>query len=142
MKMLGTKQGNLEIRPNMVNYVEEDERGLHFHFSLNKPWTLYLGDWILYRKEAKMTVIENAWERDFYSLLDLRIHLDTYMASGNTEMLTLEIKGQVVHLLPVEVMFLRKEIESIVRWMKFETNKWELRPVGQRVPEEHLYAMN
>lgn len=141
MKMMGIKKAKLELRPNMVNFLHEDERGLHLHYSLNKPWTLYLGDWILYRKEAKMTVIEQAWERDFYSLLELRISLDAYLALDTKKNLKLKVKGKLVHLRHFEVLFLRREIESIVRSMKGEPGGWEIRPEGQQVPDEHLYAV-
>lgn len=140
--MLGTKQEIFQVRPNIVNYIEENEQGLHFHYSLNKPWTLYFGNAVLFRKEPQMSVIEQAWERDFDALLDLRIQLDRHMASGTNQSLKLEVNGVAVELLYVEVLFLRNEIESIVRELKFEMNKWELRPVGQRVPTEHEYAMN
>lgn len=130
------------IKPNMVNYIEEDKRGLHFHYALNKPRTLYFGDAVLYRKEPKMAVIEQAWERDFYSLLELRISLDAFLALETKENFDLEIKGESVQLRHFEVMFLRKEIESVVRSMKDEPSGWEIRPEGQRVPDEHLYAVS
>lgn len=142
MKLLKTKQEILQIRPNMVNYIEEDERGLHFHYATNEPWALYLGSQVLYRKEAKMNVIEQAWERDFYSLLELRIQLDSYLASGSKNPLELNVKDAIVPLRHFEVLFLRQEIEGIVRFIKAENGKWEVRPVGQRVPTEHLYAVS
>lgn len=142
MKLLGTRPSNLHIRPNMVNFVEEDEQGLHFHYAINEPWTLYLGERLIYRKKAKMNVIEKAWERDFYSLLELRICLDAYMALQSRKNFDLMVNGTIVSLRHFEVVFLRQEIESVVRQMKEEVGKWEIRPPEQRVPLEHLYAVS
>lgn len=114
------QQGIIQLRPNMVNYLEDTEQGLTYHYATNKPWTLYLGNLILYRKTERMAVVEKAWERKLETFLNLRIQLDAYMVSRRNKGIDLVLNGQTVHLRTAEVIYLRQEIESLVRVMKAE----------------------
>ena len=120
MRKISLLNGWVQVCPNIVNYVERDKEGIHLCYSTNKPWALYLGKRVLYRKNEKMSHLSQAWEDKPEVLKSLLYQLNAYLSKLSKERFILPVKGKKLSLIYEEALILKQEIEWLQ--MKFQHN--------------------
>jgi hypothetical protein len=120
MRKISLLNGWVQVCPNIVNYVERDKDGIHLYYSMNKPWALYLGKRVVYRKNEKMSHLSQAWEDKPEVLKSLLYQLNAYLSKLPKERFILPVKGKKLSLIYEEALILKQEIEWLQ--MKFQHN--------------------
>jgi hypothetical protein len=100
--------------------VERDKEGIHLYYSTNKPWALYLGKRVVYRKNEQMSYLSKAWEDKPEVLKSLLYQLNAYLSKLPKERFILPVKGKKLSLIYEEALILKQEIEWLQ--MKFQNN--------------------
>lgn len=120
MRKISLLNGWVQVCPNIVNYVERDKEGIHLYYSTNKPWAVYIGKRLVYRKNKKMSHLNQAWEDKPEVLKSLLLQLDAYLSKLPRERFLLPVKGKKLSLIYEEALLLKQEVEWLQ--MKFEHN--------------------
>lgn len=120
MRKISLLNGWIQVCPNIVNYVERDKEGIHLYYSTNKPWAVYLGKRVVYRKNEQMSHLSQAWEDKPEVLKSLLHQLDAYLSKLPKERFILAVKGKKLSLIYEEALILKQEIEWFQ--MKFQHN--------------------
>lgn len=111
----------LRLSPNIVNYIEWGESGVNLHYATNKPFALYLGNSVVYRRKEKMKIIKNAWSLNPGALIKLSNELHCYLNSeqrDKSEPFHFTVKEQPLRFPYVDALFLKEDIDALLPFLQ------------------------